>query len=183
MCWKENLSSLPRFEEQALSLPRKTDLNEPAVHIRSIGLLRWPWLFGEECSWEGKFLMCELRERMWCDCASFLLITCSQSAVWAACRNYWAKSPSLCMFKTILFSYEPETHVSKGECLPCMLLPCWMKWEWISFCLVITLYLFFRKYLSWHRCLFHPFLVKNTVLVGSQINNVFFATVCFSLTL
>lgn len=78
--WKENLSSLPQFEEQAFSLPERLTLNGPAVHIRSRGLLGWPWLFGEECSWEGKFLMCELREGMWCDCASFLL-SCSRGCV------------------------------------------------------------------------------------------------------
>lgn len=41
-------------------------------------------------------MMCELREGMWCDCASCLLITCSQSAVWAACRNYKSEWWDLC---------------------------------------------------------------------------------------
>lgn len=117
-------------------------LNAPAVHIRSIGLLRWPWLFGEECSWEGKFLMCELREGMWCDCASFLLITCSQNAVWAACRNK-SLNTGACVVKTILLSCEFAflqfwLEMSTFVCM-CVywvkgrVIWGWMKWDWIYF--------------------------------------------------
>lgn len=102
MCIERKTSPLsPNLKNKHFSCQEGLTLNEPAVHIRSIGLLRWPWLFGEKCSWEGKFLMCELREGMWCDCASFLLITCSQNAVWAACRNY----KSVCGYNHFVFMW------------------------------------------------------------------------------
>lgn len=77
---------------------------------------------------------------MWCDCASFLLITCSQNAVWAACRNHKSECGSLCVVKIVLFSCEPEGYSLGLKCLPCVYIyVCvlgkgkgvlwWMKWE------------------------------------------------------
>lgn len=56
---------------------------------------------------------------MWCDCAAFLLITCSQSAVWAACRKYRSECWSL-LVKIVLFSCEPEAYSLDRKHLPCM---------------------------------------------------------------
>lgn len=129
MCIERKTSPLsPNLKNKHFPCQEGLTFNGAAVHIRSTGLLRWPWLFGEECSWEGKFLMCELREGMWCDCASFLLITCSQSAVWAACRNCRSECGSLCVVKIVLFSCEPEAYSLGLKCLPCVYMcVCWVK--------------------------------------------------------
>lgn len=130
MCIERKTSTLsPNLKNKHFPCQEVLTLNGPAVHIRSTGLLRWPWLFGEECSWEGKFSMCELREGMWCDCTSFLLITCSQSAVWAACRNYKSECWNLCVVKIILFSCKPQAYSLDEKGLSYMYVRVW-GWSW-----------------------------------------------------
>lgn len=177
MCIERKTSPLsPSLKNKHFSCQEGLTLNGPAVHIRSIGLLRWPWLFGEECSWEGKFLMCELREGMWCDCASFLLITCSQSAVWAAWRNYRSEGSSLCVLKIVLCSCEPEAYSLDWKHLPCMYVYVCFGWRegclmvdilgMNLFCMMNTYFHMVRQKLPWDKCSFHliPFCLIYSVI-------------------
>lgn len=60
---------------------------------------------------------------MWCDCAPFLLITCSQNAMWAACRNK-SLNTGACVVKTVLPPCEPEAYSLDWKCPPLYVYVC-----------------------------------------------------------